>query len=151
MTLPVDEQTNWNSLLEDHVLVGHNVNGTHKPAEITEHKILSFTRDMTASTGDVAYVDVGFTPRQVIFFAAVASNKAASWGDDDGTDQMCTYQVSTGDMASSIVASIILENSSSEGQIGKVKTLDSDGFTLTWTKNATPPAGTATIIAVCFK
>lgn len=151
MTLPSADSTNWNDLLKAHVLAGHNADGTHKLTEITEYAIITLTRDMTAASGDVAYTGVGFQPRQVVFFAAVASNKAGSWGSDDGTSQMCTNQLSTGNMSSNTSASIDLENNAGESQTAVIKTLDSDGFTLTWTKTNTPPAGTATIIAICFK
>jgi hypothetical protein len=151
MTLPAADSTNWNNLLKAHVLAGHNTDGTHKLAEITEYTIATFTRDMTASSGDVEYDVTDFTPRQVMFFAAVAGNKAGSWGSDDATDQMCTNQLSTGNMSSNTSASIDLENNAGESQTAIIKTLDSDGFTLTWTKTATPPVGTATIIAICFK
>ena len=151
MTLPAADSTNWNDLLKAHVLAGHNSDGTHKLSEITKYTILTFTRDMTAASGDVATTGVGFQPRQVMFFAGVASNQAASWGTDDGTDQTCTNQLSTGNMSINLGSSIDLENNANERQAALVKTLDSDGFTLTWTKTATPPAGTATIIAICFK
>ena len=151
MTLPSADSTNWNDLLKAHVLAGHNSDGTHKLTEITEYAIITFTRDMTAASGDVSYTGAGFTPRQVMFFGAVASNSAGSWGSDDGTDTMCTNQLSTGNMSSNTSASIDLENNAGESQTAVIKTLDSDGFALTWTKTNTPPAGTATIIAICFK
>jgi hypothetical protein len=151
MTLPASKSTNWNDLLKAHVLAGHNADGTHKLAEITEYKILTLTRDMTAASGDVAYTGTGFTPRQVMFFAAVDATKTASWGSDDGTSQMCTNQLYNGNMSNNTSASIDLENNAGESQTAIIKTLDSNGFTLTWTKTATPPAGTATIIAICFK
>ena len=151
MTLPASEATNWNVLLKAHVLAGHEADGTHKVSEITEYAILTLTRDMTASSGDVAYTGAGFQPRQVMFFAAVSGIPTASWGDDDGTDTKCTNQLSTGNMSSNASASIDLENNAGESQTAIIKTLGSDGFTLTWTKTNTPPAGTATVIAICFK
>ncbi len=155
MTLPVSDSTNWNDLLKAHVLTGHNADGTHKLSEITEYKILTFTRNMTAAAGDVATTGAGFTPRQVMFFAAVNGNSAASWGFDDGTDSESTSQSHNGDMSSdSSNSSIFIHTSGTSPTDSKqhavIKTLDVDGFTLTWSKSSSP-SGTATIIAICFK
>jgi hypothetical protein len=150
MTLPAADSTNWNDLLKAHVLAGHNTDGTHKLTEITEYAILTVTRNMTAASGNVSTTGAGFTPRQVMFFAGVASNKTASWGSDDGTSQVCTNQLYTEDMSSNTSSSIDLETASGARQEAVVNSLDSDGFTLTWTKTGSP-TGTATIIAICFK
>ena len=98
MTLPSQDDTNWNALLKAHALAGHNEDGTHKLTEITAYKILTLTRVMTANDGDVTYTGAGFTPRQVMFLGEVPSTEVASWGNDDDATPMCTYQDFDGDI-----------------------------------------------------
>ena len=105
---------------------------------------------MTAASGDVATTGAGFTPRQVIFFAGVGSASFGSWGFDDGSNPNCIMQKSDENMAAP-TNSIQLGNAGSVFQSATVTILGTDGFTLTWVKNGSPAAGTATIIAICFK
>ena len=86
-----------------------------------------------------------------MFFGEVPSIAAASWGFDDGTSAYCTNQLSTGIISNNLTSSIDLESAAGTIQSAAVKTLASDGFTLTWTKTGSPSAATATIIAICFK
>ena len=109
---------------------------------------VSGDRDMTAVSGDVSETGIGFQPRYVIFFCGVNTTSKVSWGFDDASNRICiadyhgqtvnTYFVSTGH-------SIKIMQDASNMQQGLLKTLDADGFTITWFKEGSPSAGTAII------
>lgn len=110
-------------------------------------KLGSFTRDLTAVAGDVAYTAVGFKPYLLDFMVSFGQSHSIGW--DDGTNSFCT-QVA-GLVASPIEypsigtrSIFITDNYGTTYQRAYVKTMDADGFTLTWDK-AGSPTGTATI------
>jgi len=98
------------------------------------NKLLTHTRALGAADGDVAYTGYGFQPRALII---VAATTAISVGIGDVN--LAEYCIYVRDAASGVVggsANIIdiLDNSAAEGSRAVLKTLDADGFTLTWTK-----------------
>jgi hypothetical protein len=107
----------------------------------------SFTRDMTAATGSQAITGCGMTPKAVFFFGCVASSVGTmSIGVYDGTTNACildNHNLVADTWAPSTPA-IFLRQGSSNDQYASVASLDSDGFTLSWTKSGTP-VGEATI------
>ena len=107
----------------------------------------SFTRDVSLASGDQAVTGVGFAPVALVFFAQISGNDSGSWGVDDGTTHICFYyeagSTHDNDMASND-ASIWAEPVNANTYKGIVKSLDSDGFTITWTKGASP-TGTLTV------
>lgn len=111
-------------------------------------KIGSLDRDVTAATGTVATTGVGFTPKMVFFFGAYnAANFSAFFGVSNVTLNYSLYQVNnsanmTADRSSCIDISI---DNNATSQIATLSSLDADGFTLSWTKNGSPSAGTAVI------
>ncbi len=117
-------------------------------------KVGSFTRDVTAASGDVAYTGVGFTPTAIIFMGGVgdATLNYLSWSFTDGTTSgvLRTY-ANTGiyDTASGQVVSLI--EASGKGQTALLSSFGADGFTLTWTKIGTPAAGTGTTKYIAFR
>lgn len=119
------------------------------------YKIISFTRDMSAASGSVAYTGVGFTSRYVEFLASNGDEATRySIGASDGTAHMCQY----GDRNSGVGVvgadtSVCIRVNSSVGADflkATVSAFGSDGFTLAYTKGGSM-TGTATIIAKCFK
>ena len=152
---PSNDSEDWDDAIEDNLNAGHESDGSHALGTLSAFKTITFTRDMTAASGDVAYTGVGFQPRQVVFFASVASNAAGSWGVDDGTNVECIFQYSDGSMDSSSALSpnksIYFDNGAgSDYTSAKISAIGSDGFTLTWTLHNSLSA-TATIIALCLK
>lgn len=147
---PENESTSWSTAMKEFVDVAHSSTGVHAAGTLSAFATITFTRDVTATSGDVAYTGVGFTPRQIVFICSLALNDNFSWGFDDGAAAYCTSQTEVGGSAASGL-SIILRPTAGTQQSAMVKSLDSDGFTLTWAKSGTPPAGTATIIALCLK
>ena len=110
-------------------------------------KIGSFTRDTTAASGDVAYTGAGFKPAALIFFAGY-STEAVSVGLSDVTIDACII-ARTGRL-SSAVAFYCGNTDGSASQTAVVKSLDADGFTLTYTKTGSP-SGTETIYYLAIR
>ena len=80
---PANDSIDWDDAISANLTTGgsHNAStGLHGLGVLSAFKTITFTRDMTAASGDVAYSGVGFQPRQVVFFASVASSEAGSWG-----------------------------------------------------------------------
>ena len=150
---PINESVDWDDAISDNLTTGgsHNSStGLHGLGVLSGFKTITFTRDMTAASGDVEYVTVGFQPRQVVFFASVASIETGSWGVDDGSIAKALRQRNAGNMDVDVGSSIRLVTASDVFQEAFISTLASTGFTLTWVKNGSPAAGAATIIALCF-
>jgi len=114
-------------------------------------KIVVFTRDASASSGDVSYTGVGFTPSSI---KALMNVDGALYNSDGFSDSSKTsYSTYTGaaNQLWQYAAIITYSNNASWGQSAIVKSYDSDGFTLTWNKVGTPTAGTLKIIAICYR
>ena len=116
------------------------------------------TRDITAASGDVSYTGVGFTPVAIVFWAwingqphwgigmaAGASAQDGVTGSKDGTEGTISgFQDTTS------ACFIVETGGSGAGQQAKLKTFDADGFTLTWTKVASPGAETIDFMSLCI-
>jgi len=110
-------------------------------------KIGSLTRDTTAANGDVAYTGVGFKPAVIIFLAG-HSTDAISVGFSDVTIDACVI-VRTGKLTDT--NAIYCGNTDgSASQTAVVKSMDADGFTLTWTKTGSP-TGTDTVYYLAIR
>jgi hypothetical protein len=107
-------------------------------------KVLSATRDMTASSGDVAYTGTGFTPKVVLCFAGVTS-KGTSCAVDDGTTRggAVTY-TNSGLIANTTDHLVAVYDGPAAAQLGDIKSFDANGFTITYSK-AGSPTGTANL------
>jgi len=112
--------------------------------------IISSTRDLTAAAGDVSYSGLGFKPSLVLGFGAVGATIVGCIGVDDGTVRKgMDTRTTAGQWA---IQDYLLAFLTSVGvyQAAVVKSFDSDGVTLTWTKVGSP-AGTATFTLICFR
>lgn len=115
-------------------------------------KIISATRDLTAASGDVAYTGVGFTPTCIIAMGVVDTTLKQSKGFADSSKtavNMFEYIADTYFIDAQLLL-IETGGGASTRQSAIVKTYDTDGFTLTWTKTGSP-TGTATLKFLCFK
>ena len=105
-------------------------------------KVIRESRDMTSATGDVSYTGYGFAPSALICFANLDDfNLGLSWGvcDEDATEfGFCWTPTPNWNSVSRIA---YLHEDAGKIQSAVVKTLDADGFTLTWAKDGTPSAG----------
>lgn len=109
-------------------------------------KVGGFTRDTTLATGTQAITGVGFRPRSVIFFMAQPGTGEASFGFSDNNltqtsgENYCVNSrtaTSAGTFYSNSAA-IFSYESSGDYYSGSIDTLDSDGFTINWTKTGSP-------------
>lgn len=115
--------------------------------EATSFKVGSFTRDTATATGTQAITGVGFTPKAVIFFAAIpAVAGKMSVGFDTQTAAGCVF-----DMHTQIANAYSVDNYSivayTDGLTdyhGLIQSMDADGFTINWTKVGTT-TGTLTV------
>lgn len=106
----------------------------------------SFTRDLSIASGTQAVTGVGFKPRLVELIANLGGNAATSLGKDDGASPQCFYNnhhisANTWDNNTTVSVNLILSGAS---YAGVISSMDADGFTMSWTKGASP-TGTARI------
>lgn len=122
----------------------------------TAFKVGSFTRDMTIASGAQPVTGVGFKPKAIVFLAGRNATSDFSIGFSDGTANVGFYDLTNlgggfvdqyGDMAT---LAITIAQSASNIYQGAVASFDSDGFTISWIKNATP-TGTAKIYYLALR
>ena len=109
-------------------------------------KVGNFTRDLATATGTQAITGVGFKPKAIIIFGVVNGSAGVTGGFSEASSHGCFYDDNAvvADTWQINTAAILLhERSSGNFQTATVSSLDSDGFTLSWTKTGTP-TGTAT-------
>lgn len=119
-------------------------------------KLISLTRALTAVDGDVSYTGCGFKPKAIYFTGGVdtyADPNCSYSGFADGVTQGCcaNYVGSGAGNALSFTDRVLnLVDAGAAGQKGVLKTLNVDGFTLTWTRAGSPAAHTANVFALCI-
>lgn len=115
-------------------------------------KIITATRDLTAAGAptDVAYTGVGFTPTSIVCYYVIDGSTVRGVGFSDSSKNGYDLRINSASAAYSYNALILLETTGGNNQIGTVKSFDSDGFTLTWTKGGSP-TGSATLVFLCFR
>lgn len=105
-------------------------------------KVGSFTRNSAAATGTQAITGVGFQPSTVIFLAQENSATGQfSMGFDNGTASHVVfdhYTVAANTWANSSGHCIWTRESISSYAQGTLNSMDSDGFTVGWTKTGSP-------------
>lgn len=117
----------------------------------TRFKVGSFTRDISLASGTQAVTGVGFSPKALFFIANVDSlSTKPSVGVDDATTAGGWGIRSTFSAVDYSANSIIFRTATSDDYLGKLSSLDSDGFTITWTKTGSP-TGTATIVYIAYR
>ncbi|MHB8109750.1 MAG: hypothetical protein ACYDHW_06930 [Syntrophorhabdaceae bacterium] len=133
-----------------------NAAGT-APEWATEFKIITATRDLTAGAGDVAYTGVGFKPAGFIMAGTASNNDlnefTLGFAIGTGMANICLFPRATPVWGMTTTRVVISERGASDGsknQTAIVKTMDADGFTLTWSKTSTP-SGTLTMYILCFR
>ena len=115
-------------------------------------KVGSFTRDTSLATGTQEVTGVGITPIGVIFLSVQTTSAEMSWGfSNGGSDEVVTDQntISTDTYSQSSTISIFDVESSSNEYQGNLTSMDTDGFTISWTRNGTP-TGTITVHYMAF-
>ena len=116
-------------------------------------KLGSFTHT-SGATQSIA--GIGFKPRLVVFFVSGAGDRSStnSYGLDDGGNAMCVYGLrdSGGHYQTYSDTSYSIKLSShdqNQFDIARISSLDTDGFTLTWSLDQL--SATDTIIYLAFE
>lgn len=115
----------------------------------------TLTRDVSVANADVAYTGVGFTPKAVIFINAMGSvsQDISSMGADSVSVRGCKFADTargghlTPDTRQSIIAMV---SAGPNYHTGRIKSMDADGFTITWAKTGAP-TGTITVIYLAIR
>jgi len=113
----------------------------------TKFKAGSFTRDISTVSGTQAVTAVGFKPKAIVFLGGINASHQISYGFTDGTSYMCVYDLIDVSLKYGVNAGFcigVVGATGSDLAIATISSLDSDGFTLSWTKTGSP-TGTATI------
>jgi len=122
---------------------------------VSQVKVGTFTRDMTAATGSQVITGVGFKPKGGVFIASVNNTTMMSVGVDDTVTHagVRTNDPTTTDTWLIGMARTIdmFDNTGPDEQIGIVSSWDSDGFTIGWTKFGAPAVNTATIFYLVWR
>jgi hypothetical protein len=114
-------------------------------------KVIASTRDTTAASGDVAYTGVGFPPTSIHVQAHIEGTHFSSYGfADSAKTAMSTNVRNDSNTYGNSDKFITIDTGVGAQQVAIIKTYDSDGFTLTWTK-AGSPTGTAQLYFLCYK
>ena len=116
----------------------------------TRFKLGSFTRAQDGANGNVAYTGVGFQPKVVIFLASVSGIVGGSIGFDNATTYLCKITGTNNVETVRNTGSIHTRDNSAWEEEGKIATMDSDGFTITWTAGGSPPSGTITVYYIAL-
>lgn len=117
----------------------------------SSYKVGTFTRDTSLASGSQSVTGVGFKPSSVLILANQSSTKEMSIGIADASTQASLYQTSTAGTFSTntnIVADD--EVSGSASYVGNLTSLDTDGFTVSWTKTGAP-TGTLTMYYLAMR
>ena len=115
--------------------------GTTIVPSTPQFNVNTFTRDTATASGTQAITGVGFKPKYVMFWSVKNASTAASLnGYDDGTTAACLQDSGTADTYTFQSAESLstTELGTSNVYKGHITSLDTDGFTITWTKVNTP-------------
>lgn len=97
--------------------------------------VVSGSRTASAGAGAQAITGAGFGPTGILIFAVRNSTSMASWGmGDDAAGEGSTYMLGNGDVGTN-ASNIVYIEGGSDDMFAVLTSLDSDGCTLTWTKN----------------
>jgi len=96
-------------------------------------KLLTATWDMATASGSQAITGVGFKPSALIIFADISITAQASWGFGDASVRAAIYAYG-GNFNDSNGVVVYLKTNDSNYNYATIASIDSDGFTLNWTK-----------------
>ncbi len=110
-------------------------------------KVISFSRDLTAVNGSVAYTGMGFQPTFCVITGGIAAGTNLTVGFAGQSGQgVATYLGAVSTFNNSVA--IFAGPDTTNFQLGSLASFDADGFTVTWTKTNTP-SGTFGGNALC--
>jgi hypothetical protein len=132
-----------NSTIAENLRILDNGTGTITADNYPEKprvKVGTFTRVLSAASGNVAYTGVGFRPTSIEFTASVDSAPEFCQGTVNGAGARCITSDAAGLKYNSSHAVRIIRDAAGREQAATLVSFDADGFTLAWTKTGTPPA-----------
>ncbi len=114
----------------------------------------SFTRDISVVSGSQAVTGVAFTPKVLLFLAAVSGAVGLMCiGLSDGAHHETVYDNNNsgaGTWAVDTSNCLLVNVGGGATYAGSVSSLDADGFTIAWTK-AGAPTGTLTVLFLAIR
>ena len=118
-------------------------------------KLITASRAAAAASGDVSYTGVGFTPTAIICLAVGAGTTTPQYSigfADAALASMCIYRTYEGTVVVSSTTYCIYSARAVgvDVQEALLKSMDANGFTLTWTAVTTPDYAT-TLIFLCLR
>ena len=119
-----------------------------------DYKVDNFTRDVSTASGTQTITGLGFTPKAIIFFAAIPFTNYMSigcWGRN-GSGCVLDNHASIADTYLTNNTSFIFlrQSATPDDAIGAPGTFDAEGFTISWTKVGSP-TGTAAITYMAIR
>jgi hypothetical protein len=127
------------------------VRGTGTQQRTQSFQYVTFSRDTSLASGTQAVTGVGFKPKVVVFLTSGLYTTGASWGfSTQGYNTAMLRRTSDGTTATDGSVSIYQDQGSGNAYGGSISSYDSDGFTINWTKIASP-TGTLTVRALCLR
>lgn len=117
-------------------------------------KVVAYTRDMEAVSGDVAYTGAGFKPRSIIVLATYIASFCIGFGDINNSNwRVLLYDTNLAVTHFTTSSIFILTEDAAVTKYQEVvlKSLDADGCTLTFTKGGTPAAGTGNFVVMYLR
>lgn len=109
----------------------------------------TFTRDISTTGSQEVNLSGAFQPKALLFLCSFTSY-GMSFGAYDGTTASFGYAVGTTPTYSYGGTYCVVISDGTNTAYATPNSLDSDGFTVTWTK-ANSPTGTATITYIAYK
>ncbi len=121
---------------------------------IIKKAIRQYTRDNTAVDGDVSYTGIGFSPDVMFVMAFLPNTSGMSLVHVMGSVVRDVVDVSGGGSPSVYSAGgyfVYITTAAGKAMSAVLKSVDADGFTLTWTKTGATVAGTIYIDVIALK
>lgn len=120
----------------------------------TGFKAGTFTRDLSTASGNQSITGVGFKPRAMVVFGAVDAGVRMALGVTDGSNSYCIYDLgntAAGQWGVKSSGSVLLFfDNVADDYSGALSSMDSDGFTIAWTKTGSP-TGTVTMFYLALR
>jgi hypothetical protein len=125
--------------------------GATAPEWATPYFIGTFTRamDATGAPTDVSYTGVGFKPSVIVFLSSLGST-SISVGLDNATSKYVIHVYGSSVLGANAYSIDLIEDGTKIQQ-ALVKTMDTDGFTLTWTKTGSPSSANGTVYYLALR
>jgi hypothetical protein len=129
--------------------------GINNPSAPVISKAGTATRDLTVASGTQAITGMGFKP-STCFFNGTTSGALGAYttlfGFSSSTTAGAVLAYAGTTLITTVINTVLIANdaTNANGQTAVMTSYDTDGFTLTWTKNSVP-TGTFTFNYLCYK